>query len=644
MKSAFLPFGQNKLGRVHQTGAGRAQGAGLSQSGINNDTSVINPILGNESMLENNQRGGGANGNNNAGEVIDEELNEGGEGSGATRRDGSNVGSRSPEGKHFYPKFHPKGNLKSLNLALFLQFFRPFISFQRVKSSFSEPSTNLNLYFISKKLIFIVVKSKTSEKLENSVFSFNFVAKRNSTLFKNFKREDYKNLEELDLSLINKSQMYKFPPGQGQGSKKSIKLVGNGNTNNKASLTLKSEVSPLSSRDPKNDVSVDSDNINKKSKERTASRKFSCQAHSKGGERPRRASGYKRFQASHSQNFDELKLDSPLKQTLGEVKEASDSNETVKGESTFDGRDFEYIPESPLTRRSPQTGSDRMTPKPNNGLDLLQELKEIRQIENLQNSAMGEPKRKNTNNTFKSTLYKVPVEPSDRHIRIRRYRTMSFDHSMVMSPLSPPKNTSSSKRQSIIEGCLSPPVVAVISEDEEERSISSVRINKLEDGDGSEKDENGIEKKMCASEILESVVSNKGSCHKSCSKKSCKGGCKGGCKAGSKDEAPSISASQRRAEEEKLMTESMISQRRKKLDEKIEQGERAKGKDGEDDEQKLCIICMERTPDCIFHPCGHGGICFGCASKIVEKNAICHFCRKVSQKMKIFSTKIFQFY
>lgn len=44
---------------------------------------------------------------------------------------------------------------------------------------------------------------------------------------------------------------------------------------------------------------------------------------------------------------------------------------------------------------------------------------------------------------------------------------------------------------------------------------------------------------------------------------------------------------------------------------------------------KLCHVCMEQLPDAIFHPCGHGGLCFNCAQIIVETNANCHYCRKV---------------
>ena len=38
---------------------------------------------------------------------------------------------------------------------------------------------------------------------------------------------------------------------------------------------------------------------------------------------------------------------------------------------------------------------------------------------------------------------------------------------------------------------------------------------------------------------------------------------------------------------------------------------------------------MDAPPDSIFHPCGHGGLCFDCAKTIIETNATCHYCRKV---------------
>lgn len=47
--------------------------------------------------------------------------------------------------------------------------------------------------------------------------------------------------------------------------------------------------------------------------------------------------------------------------------------------------------------------------------------------------------------------------------------------------------------------------------------------------------------------------------------------------------------------------------------------------------QKECLICLENKADAVILNCGHGGICFDCASKIVldQIGARCHLCRKV---------------
>lgn len=55
-----------------------------------------------------------------------------------------------------------------------------------------------------------------------------------------------------------------------------------------------------------------------------------------------------------------------------------------------------------------------------------------------------------------------------------------------------------------------------------------------------------------------------------------------------------------------------------------------------DTDTETCLICMDSKPDSIFHPCGHGGFCFSCATSIVETNAICHYCRKVRKNLNFF--------
>lgn len=51
---------------------------------------------------------------------------------------------------------------------------------------------------------------------------------------------------------------------------------------------------------------------------------------------------------------------------------------------------------------------------------------------------------------------------------------------------------------------------------------------------------------------------------------------------------------------------------------------------------EVCLICMDNKPNSIFHPCGHGGFCFECATCIVESNALCHYCRGVFNYFLIF--------
>jgi len=63
--------------------------------------------------------------------------------------------------------------------------------------------------------------------------------------------------------------------------------------------------------------------------------------------------------------------------------------------------------------------------------------------------------------------------------------------------------------------------------------------------------------------------------------------------------------------------------KKKKLTKKIE------------DDRKItkinkCYICQENIADCIFQPCGHGGVCFECVSSMLNhENDTCPFCRNV---------------
>lgn len=54
--------------------------------------------------------------------------------------------------------------------------------------------------------------------------------------------------------------------------------------------------------------------------------------------------------------------------------------------------------------------------------------------------------------------------------------------------------------------------------------------------------------------------------------------------------------------------------------------------------KEKCIACDVKVPDSVFHPCGHGGICFECASTIIAKKPICHYCR--ADILKVFQIDI----
>lgn len=45
---------------------------------------------------------------------------------------------------------------------------------------------------------------------------------------------------------------------------------------------------------------------------------------------------------------------------------------------------------------------------------------------------------------------------------------------------------------------------------------------------------------------------------------------------------------------------------------------------------KPCIICSEKIPDCVFEPCGHGGMCYSCCDSLLQHKDTCPFCRIVS--------------
>lgn len=48
--------------------------------------------------------------------------------------------------------------------------------------------------------------------------------------------------------------------------------------------------------------------------------------------------------------------------------------------------------------------------------------------------------------------------------------------------------------------------------------------------------------------------------------------------------------------------------------------------------RKECMMCLQRVPNTIFKPCGHGGVCFECSLEIMRNGNIeCHYCRGVAK-------------
>ena len=56
---------------------------------------------------------------------------------------------------------------------------------------------------------------------------------------------------------------------------------------------------------------------------------------------------------------------------------------------------------------------------------------------------------------------------------------------------------------------------------------------------------------------------------------------------------------------------------------------------GENQDQSMnsCLICFENTPDSVFMDCGHGGMCYTCATDIFKKTGECYLCRKAIKQV-----------
>lgn len=60
-------------------------------------------------------------------------------------------------------------------------------------------------------------------------------------------------------------------------------------------------------------------------------------------------------------------------------------------------------------------------------------------------------------------------------------------------------------------------------------------------------------------------------------------------------------------------------------------------------EKRKCVICMENKIDCVFRPCGHGGVCLECAQKMVQEKAVCYCCREpIKRVVQIDNTTVYK--
>lgn len=46
-----------------------------------------------------------------------------------------------------------------------------------------------------------------------------------------------------------------------------------------------------------------------------------------------------------------------------------------------------------------------------------------------------------------------------------------------------------------------------------------------------------------------------------------------------------------------------------------------------------CLICFENQPDAVFMECGHGGMCYTCATDIFKKTGECYLCRRLIKQV-----------
>ena len=49
----------------------------------------------------------------------------------------------------------------------------------------------------------------------------------------------------------------------------------------------------------------------------------------------------------------------------------------------------------------------------------------------------------------------------------------------------------------------------------------------------------------------------------------------------------------------------------------------------EEEVSDSCQVCYEYGQDSVIFNCGHGGLCFVCALKLICSSGVCHLCRQV---------------
>ena len=63
------------------------------------------------------------------------------------------------------------------------------------------------------------------------------------------------------------------------------------------------------------------------------------------------------------------------------------------------------------------------------------------------------------------------------------------------------------------------------------------------------------------------------------------------------------------------------------------------GTNNMDQSINCCLICFENQPDSVFMECGHGGMCYTCATDIFKKTAECYLCRKPIKQVLLLDLK-----